>query len=375
MAREGGAAALQAVGVVIVAAGLIVGVLAAVSEGRIGASIAYASCSVTGGSCVDPHVLVGLGTHSEGCAVPPAGPAGATRLAYRVDVGAGEPVNVEESAGGAFTVTRSAGRDSTVGFHGRSWSQDAAAVLYTAGSPAQLGGVLTGLRRQQRQESWFGSGGSVVADAWAGVGAGVFTAAGEPSAPEPSGRYTPTGVGLAPSAHAYELANAMGEAGGAVPTGTARWQGGGTTEAFAGGTATTPLGLEIDRDAASYITQVRTTVPAGRGTRVSALRVDSVAQASQAEGLFRGLGVTSARRYAQAVQSAPEPSTRDVIGAFTEAASRSGYVSRSTADPTAGLPAVVPLDDLAAEMERARVRTPAAEHWDGSSWQAWTPCR
>ncbi|MFZ2750385.1 MAG: hypothetical protein WAZ15_08790, partial [Propioniciclava sp.] len=108
MRGDRGAAALQAVGVILVAVALIGALVAAVSEGRIAGRVAFAACSVTGAACREPQQLTDL-NDAAGCAVPASAPAGATRLAYQVDLGDGALVTVEESAGGVFTVITAAG--------------------------------------------------------------------------------------------------------------------------------------------------------------------------------------------------------------------------------------------------------------------------
>lgn len=373
MRGDRGAAALQAVGVILVAVALIGALVAAVSEGRIAGRVAFAACSVTGAACREPQQLTDL-NDAAGCAVPASAPAGATRLAYQVDLGDGALVTVEESAGGVFTVITAAGSsmagdDPVAG----TWARAAAASLYTAGSEAELGTILTGLRRQQRQESWFGTGGTPVADAWAAVGEGLFTTSGEPAVPVPSGRFAGSGAGLAPSAHAYELATALGDGGGAVSVGTTQWQGGGSTELLLGGTATGPLSIEIDRDAGGYVTAARTTVPAGSGTEVASLPVSSADSVEAIEDLLTGLGVTSQRRYAHVVS--PASTGTPLLASFSAAATRDGYVSRATGarDADAGTP--IPLETLGARMAQARKETPAAQHWDGTAWNTWPGCR
>ncbi|MFT3875673.1 MAG: hypothetical protein QM708_04530 [Propioniciclava sp.] len=376
---ERGVSVLQTVGMVALSGVLAASLLAVVSEGRVAATASYGFCTVTGGSCVDPRVPAGFEDAAR-CTVPTTGPSGATRLSYRVDLGAGTPVVVAESAGGAYTVTAGDAGTITPALAAAAAGPRASASrarVYTAASQAELGTLLAGLQRQQRQESWFGAGGHPAADVWAATGSLLFTAAGEPAAPVPTGVWESSGPGLMPSSYAYDLAQAVTAQGTAVSVGTTTWQGGGSTELLVGGmTSADRAGvvIELDRDAGGFVTEVRAT-RTGVGGQVSSLPVTSDASASDAEALLTGLGVASERRYAYAPGPPAGPlADAGPLDAFRAAAAEAGYVSRA---PGAGLAdggSPVALAELGATMKQARKDAPPAQYWDGDSWQTWTGC-
>lgn len=377
-----GASAIQTVGIVVLSALLIGGMLAVVSQGRVAATAAYAFCTVTGGSCADPRLPAGLHDLTS-CRVPPGGPTGATRLAINVDLGAGAAVTVEESAGGAFTVTvpgaGSAAPGVLAGGVAGPLGTASKARIFTAASEAELAGILSGVQRQNRQNAWFGSGGNIAADAWSASGAFLFDIAGEPGIPAPSGTFQSAGANLMPSAHAYELAAAVGWQGGAVSVGTTTWQGGGTTELFVGGAnglggGALPVAIEVDRDAGGFINAVRTTTQSASGTEINSLPVTSSTSAADVESVLVGLGVSTQRRYSHPPARTVSAHT-DALGAFREAATRSGYVSRATGFPILHSGNAVPLDKLGETMNEAHKAIPKAQHWDGSSWEPWTGCQ
>lgn len=383
---EGGASALEWVGIVVIAAALMAGVLAFVSEGRVVAAFQYAACRLVNGACADPNVPTGMPVQDR-CELSPTGPLGSPRITYRVDLG-GRTVTVDEMSGGGFRVVypeeASEGATLTglplaapVGTGVAAVAGTARSSVYFADSDADLAQVLTGLRRRARQEALFGTGGAAASDAWAATGGLLFDLAGEPPPPTPNAQYTGSSAAFAPSANAYAYALAVGSGAATETLGHATVQGGATTEYIAART-TWPgsqyAAVEIVRDARGYVTEVRATT----GTSVSAetigVPVVSSESATAARGLLDALGVTSPVLF-----SYPLGTTSPGAGAITEfraAGLGSGYVSRvpgGTMRASGG--ATLPLGSLGTAMREARSSAPVAEQWNGTGWQVWAGCR